>query len=96
MKPLFNHEMRPLINIHPIPALTLSGGTLKKLSDAKQFRVWHHPKKGDDYYHTFSCIFEAKKHSERTKAESPIAVVWDKRYKQYREVVIPKKLMKVI
>jgi hypothetical protein len=80
-----------------IPALTLSGGTLKKFSDAKQFRVWHHPKKGGDYYYEFTDPVEAKKHSEKSKtAEPPLAVIFDRKYWKWREVVIPKRLMKVI
>lgn len=79
-----------------IPALTLSGGRLSEfggIKAVKEFRVWVHPAKGDDYYFAFKTLTGAvKKHrSMRARSEPPIAVVYDKRYRKYREVVINKK-----
>lgn len=79
-----------------IPGLTLSGGKLSEfggLKAVKEFRVWIHPGKGDDYYYAYKTLEGAvrKYRSFRTRAEHPLAVVWDKRYKKYREVKIDKK-----
>jgi hypothetical protein len=83
-----------------IPALTLSGGTLRKLSDAKEFRVWVHPKSGDDFYHRFDSPTDALAFGVRAVAsgkyarvELPIAVVWDSAKGDWREVVVPKSLI---
>lgn len=85
-----------------IPALTLSGGTLVNLKDVKEFRIWVHPRYGDASYYRFDTLKEAntflpiaKKSKEQlSEVESPIAVIWDKAQKNYREVEIPKKLLK--
>jgi len=84
-----------------IPALTLSGGKLSQfggLKAVKEFRIWVHPKSGgDDYYYVYKTIDGArsgysrlKKNKSFARVEIPCAVVRDKRYKKYREVVIDK------
>jgi hypothetical protein len=88
------------IDYSRIPALTLSGGALSKFGGkkaVKEYRVWVHPKGGgDDYYYSFkveadipsirrALAGEAKKGN---KIEKTLAVVWDKKNKRYREVVI--------
>lgn len=88
-----------------IPALTLSGGKLSEFGGhkgAKEYRVWCHPAKGgDDFYFAYKTLVGAKnayakiarkkKSMGLIRVESPCAVVYDKRYRKYREVVIDKK-----
>lgn len=82
------------MNYARIPSLTLSGGRLSDFDKVKQYRIWVHPKTGDDYYYTFKNEAELKQVREQIKkdnplyVEKPIAVVWDKKNKKYREVVI--------
>jgi len=80
-----------------IPALTLSGGLLSKFGGTeavKEYRVWVHPN-GDDYYFRYKDLKEAIRESVKMKgAEKPLAVVWDKKQKKYREVVIDDKYLK--
>ena len=85
-----------------IPALTRSGGTLKSLKDAKEFRVWVHPKKGDDYYYASPKVARAIALGERAFSkkegyvEIPLAVIWDKKHQDYREVQIPAKILRKV
>jgi hypothetical protein len=84
-----------------ISALTFSGGKLSEFGGAKavkEYRVWVHPKpSGDDYYYVFKDFLQAKEFSDNerkkvgnkyNKVEMPLAVVWDKKYRRYREIVI--------
>lgn len=73
----------------------------------RQYRVWVHPKGGgdDEYYHYspatvkmkggYSALLRGVARLRRSgkflRVESPLAVVWDTRYKKYREVVIDTK-----
>jgi len=70
----------------------------------RQYRVWVHPKRGgDDSYYAYSpsqvkkrggystlvaATKRLRKSGRYARVEEPLAVVWDKRYKKYREVVI--------
>jgi len=83
-----------------ISALTLSGGKLSKFggqSAVKEYRVWVHPKGGgDDYYFVAKSLDEISRKGQSLVnkgdyVEKPLAVVWDAKYKKYREVVIDKK-----
>ena len=85
-----------------IPVLTLSGGKLSQfggLEAVKEFRVWvHHKRGGDDAFFTTKTIEGAKSLFKRlhgsgkyARVEEPLAVVWDRRYRRYREVVIDTK-----
>lgn len=83
---------------YQIPTLTMSGGTLEKLEDAVEFRVWVHPKSEDDFYYSYKRISEARSESERMRAtgefakvETPLAVVWDNKFQNFKEVALPKK-----
>lgn len=83
---------------YQIPALTMSGGRLKRPEDAVEFRVWVHPKDGDDFYYSYKRISEARLESERMRAsgefakvEKPLAVVWDNKFQNFKEVALPKK-----
>lgn len=84
-----------------IPALTLGGGKLSQfggLKAAREFRVWCHPRSGgDDFYYAYKTLDGARRGYNRHKrnkslirVEPPCAVVYDKRYRKYREVVIDK------
>jgi len=86
-----------------ISALTMSGGALSKFggqSAVKEYRVWVHPKGGgDDYYFVAKTLDEinrkkASLENSGNYVEEPLAVVWDEKYKKYREVVIDKKSLK--
>jgi len=89
-----------------IPTETLSGGKLSNyggLKAARQFRIWVHPKKGDDRFYSYtpakikmaggvSALKRAAKRMRATrryhKVENPLAVVWDMKHQRYREVII--------
>jgi len=76
-----------------IPALILAGGKLSNfggMKAVKEFRVWVHPTSGDDYYYAYKTLAGAvRKHrSMKARSESPLAVVRDKNYRKYREVMI--------
>ncbi len=74
------------------------------IAAVRQYRVWVHPKGGgDDSFYSFTPakvkalggIKALRKEATRLrrskrfqKVEMPLAVVWDKRQKKYREVVI--------
>jgi len=87
-----------------IPLLTLSGGKLSQfggLSAVKGFRVWVHPKDGNDLVHTWKTLVGAKRGRARLarsrkyyEVEPVIAVVWDKHYNRYREVAIDRASLK--
>lgn len=86
--------------LKPIPALTLSGGTLEHLEDAKEFRVWAYPKGGgDDYFQSYASLELAMRaHDQMAQRgdipEKPLAVIWDKKHRSWREVQIPAKMFK--
>ena len=90
-------------NMKKIPALTLSGGTLRQGERVLEYRVWVHPN-SEDFYLKFKNKKSALKGANKLKktgfffeVEKPIAVIWDKTQHGYREVIIPKKkLGKVI
>lgn len=73
-----------------VPALTLSGGTLKEFgNNPLEYRVWLHGE--EDYYETFDTYEKAKKFAKKkhnAHAESPLAVVWDSKYNGFREVAV--------
>jgi hypothetical protein len=79
-----------------IPALCLSGGKLSEFCDkAVEYRVWIHPYSGDDCFFKGKNIIKVlKKRAELLKdpqialVEPVIAVVYDKRFKKYREVQV--------
>jgi hypothetical protein len=89
-----------------ISALTLSGGRLSDFGGhkaVKEYRVWVHPKRGDDFYYAISPTkvksgggykdllretAKLRKSGKFVRVETPLAVVYDPRYKKYREVVI--------
>lgn len=86
-----------------IPALTLAGGKLgqyKHYSDALEYRIWIHPLGGSDFYYSFNTLKDARKRrgelmeefkkgrSEFARVEPVIAVVWDRKYHNFREVRI--------
>ena len=84
-----------------IPALTMSGGTLKSPKDIKELRVWIHPNKGEDFYYSGKNLMKlaslvSKRTGKKDFIEAPLAVIWNKKHRKYREVTIPRKLMKVI
>jgi hypothetical protein len=78
----------------------LSGGKLSEfggLGAAKEFRVWCHPHSGEDVYFKWKTLAGAQsgrrklvKSKRYYKVETPLAVVWDKKYRKHREVVIDK------
>ena len=84
-----------------IPALTLSGGKLSEFEGkVVAYRIWVHPREGGDSYCEFGPNQLEKAKSVRKvllndprfiKVEPIIAIVYDKRYKKYREVVIDQK-----
>ena len=81
-----------------IPSTTLSGGILKDFGGAKaveEYRVWLHPHSGSDTYRTYKTLKEAemdsiirRKSGKYSEVEVPLAVVFDKKFKRYREVDI--------
>jgi len=82
-----------------IPALTKSGGLLSKFGGKKkvlEYRVWVHPKEGgDDWYYTADTLEEMKRirkgllnDKKLVLVEHPLAIVWDKKYEDFREVCI--------
>jgi|GEM_PF-4555627 len=79
-----------------IPTLCLSGGRLSDFEwKAVEYRVWIHPNQGEDSFYRSQSIEETlKKRSEfinnpdLAEVEPVIAVVYDKRFKRYREVQI--------
>jgi hypothetical protein len=82
-----------------IPALTESGGTLKRYSTAKEFRVWVKPKIGESYYYPNKslplAIMTATKVTKEGYVEKPLAVIRDKKSELgWREVKIPEKFFK--
>lgn len=79
-----------------IPAMCLSGGKLSDFSGkAAEYRVWVHPYRGDDcFFRNKNLIKALEKRAELLKdsqialVEPVIAVVYDERFKKYREVQI--------
>jgi hypothetical protein len=73
----------------------------------RQYRVWVHKKSGgdDEYYHyspaqvkaqggydsLLKHVAKLRKLSKYARVEAPLAVVYDTKYKKYREVVIDTK-----
>ena len=77
-----------------IPASCLSGGLLSDFGGPKavvEYRVWYHGDE-DDYWKskTFKGIMKIweSKRKSNPYVEPPLAVVWDKKKEDYREVVI--------
>ena len=82
-----------------IPALTKSGGMLSKFGVNKEvleYRVWfHYQAGGDDDFIVDSNLRRIQqrrrnllKMTEYAVVEHPLAVVWDKKNQDYREVRI--------
>lgn len=82
-----------------IPALCLSGGKLKDFGGHKkalEYRVWVHPNEGDDFCYrseNIKTLRQTRRKLLRNKRAYPIvepiiAVVFDERFKKYREVLI--------
>jgi len=79
-----------------VPALCLSGGKLSEFGGkAAEYRIWVHPKKEEDsFYRSQSLELALKKREELINdpdlaiVEPVIAVVYDKKFKKYREVQI--------
>ena len=81
-----------------IPALTLSGGKLSEFGRVVRYRIWVHYRDGnDDSYYEFmpnelkkAKLFREKLLKDKRFAivEPVIAVVWDEKFRKYREVVI--------
>jgi len=78
-----------------IPALCLSGGKLSEFGKAVEYRVWIHPKEGEDIFYRSQSIEAALKKRSKfindpnlAMVEPVIAVVYDKKFKKYREVQI--------
>jgi len=82
---------------YQIPALTVGGGVLNKKEDAVEYRVWVHPADGgDDYYIAKKDYYDALQEWRELKGtghnvEPVLAVVWDNKFQDFREVAIPKK-----
>lgn len=85
-----------------IPALTLSGGKLSEFEGkVVVYRIWVHPREGgDDGYLEFGPNeIEKAKNAHKVLlqdirfsiVEPIIAIVFDSRYKKYREVAIDQK-----
>ena len=78
------------------PALTMSGGKLADFGKALAYRVWvHHKDGGDDKYNEYETLEKAQKAKKRLEknpkymvVENPIALVWDKKFKKFREVIV--------
>lgn len=81
-------------NNYQIPELTLSGGKISKHSKKiLEYRVWcHHLEGGNDDYYVFDNYDTALKFSrlnnKKKLKEKPLGVIWDKKFKNYREVVL--------
>lgn len=80
-----------------IPAQTLSGGKLSEFKEVKAFRLWLHSKDEEDKYMEFEPKDLPEAIRKRQKAENNeswievepiIAVVFDEKFKKFREVVI--------
>jgi len=79
-----------------IPALCLSGGRLSEFGGkVVEYRVWIHPKQGENSFYRSQSLEQAlKKRSEFINdpdlaiVEPLIAVVYDRKFKKYREVQI--------
>jgi hypothetical protein len=82
-----------------IPALCLSGGRLKDFGGHRkvaEYRFWIHPNNGDDFYYRSESIQELKQKRKKllgnkkdyALVEPVIAVVFDERFRKYREVVV--------
>lgn len=82
-----------------ISALTKSGGLLSKFGGhpkVQEYRVWvhYHDGRDDDYltHLDFLGILEMREQLKQDKSvvylETPLAVVWDKKCQDYREVCI--------
>mgnify|MGYP001041663533 CR=1 FL=1 len=79
-----------------MPALTLSGGKLNDFGKPVRYRIWVHFREDkDDGYYEFlpgelekANLFRKKLLKDKRYAivEPVIAVVWDKKFKRYREV----------
>jgi len=85
--------------IKEIPALTKSGGLLSKFGGKKavlEYRVWihYHDGREDEYYigGNLDDLLEERKElledKEIVRVEQPLAVVWDDKCEDYREVCI--------
>ncbi len=80
-----------------IPIFTLSGGRLSEFGRPVRYRIWvHYAEDKDDGCYEFKPNELEKAKSFRKKllkdkrfaiVEPIIAVVWDKQFKRYREVV---------
>ena len=78
------------------PAFCLSGGRLSEFGNkAVEYRVWVHPQEGDDYFFRSKNIEKilqrrAELLQEQSTAliEPIIAVVYDKKFKKYREIQV--------
>ena len=80
-----------------IPSLTLSGGRLSEFGKPARYRIWvHYAEDKDDGCYEFlpnelkkAKLFRKKllKDERFAIVEPIIAVVWDKKFKRYREVV---------
>jgi hypothetical protein len=78
------------------PAFCLSGGRLSEFGNkAVEYRVWVHPQEGDDYFFRGKNLEKLlEKQAELLRdpkyalVEPIIAVVYDKKFKKYREVQI--------
>ena len=80
-----------------IPLFTLSGGRLSEFGKPVRYRIWvHYAEDKDDGCYEFMPNELEKANSFRKKllkdkrfaiVEPIIAVVWDRQFKRYREVV---------
>lgn len=86
-------------NSQEIPALTKSGGLLSQFGGKEavlEYRVWiHYRSGGDDEYIVESDLARLQKARKRllkddqiALVEQPLAVVWDDKHEDYREVCI--------
>ena len=81
-----------------IPALTKSGGLLSKFGGKKavlEYRIWVHDKVAEDMYFKRNNLKELIKMRKQllkdekiAEVEQPLAVVWDDKCQDYREVCI--------
>lgn len=86
-----------------IPALTLSGGMLSDFGGKKEvleYRIWIHGRDGrldlnqgayfygNNLQELLKMRKELLKDKKIFKVEQPVAIVWDKKHRDYREVLI--------
>lgn len=93
----------PTASKSKIPAYMGAGGTLRNLKDAVEFRVWAHPNNGgDDRFLRYDSLPYAmagyryfRRNDKNNTYEEPMAVIKDpKATNGYREVIIPKSMLK--